>query len=105
RTMFSEFRPSVVIGVGGYASGPAMLAALLMGIPTLAFEPNLVPGFANRVVARFVTAAAVHFEQTKKFFRNAPVTGVPVPKEFFDIPDRKISPPASVSVVRRSQSA
>src|SRR5215469_2607995 len=61
RKMFAEFRPQVVIGVGGYASGPGMMAAILMGTPTLAFEPNLVPGFANRVVARFVTAAAVHF--------------------------------------------
>ncbi len=48
----AEFRPDVVIGVGGYASGPAMLAAVLKGIPTLAFEPNVVPGFANRMVAR-----------------------------------------------------
>ncbi len=78
-----EFRPDVVIGVGGYASGPAMLAAWLRRIPTLAFEPNVVPGFANRVVARLVSAAAVHFEETKKYFRNAQVTGVPVRKEFF----------------------
>src|SRR5215471_443743 len=81
--MLAEFRPDVVIGVGGYASGPAMLAAWLRGIPTLAFEPNVVPGFANRVVARLVSAAAVHFEETKKYFRNAQVTGVPVRKEFF----------------------
>src|SRR5260370_38561298 len=58
--MLTEFRPDVVIGVGGYASGPAMLAAILKHVPTLAFEPNLVPGFANRVVARFVSAAAGH---------------------------------------------
>jgi UDP-N-acetylglucosamine--N-acetylmuramyl-(pentapeptide) pyrophosphoryl-undecaprenol N-acetylglucosamine transferase len=94
-----------VIGVGGYASGPAMLAALLMGIPTLAFEPNLVPGFANRVVARFVTAAAVHFGETKKFFRNARVTGVPVRKEFFNIGERKFSPPGSLLVFGGSQGA
>src|SRR5512146_2026569 len=49
--ILKEFRPDVVIGVGGYASGPAMLAAVIAGIPTVAFEPNLVPGFANRVVA------------------------------------------------------
>jgi UDP-N-acetylglucosamine--N-acetylmuramyl-(pentapeptide) pyrophosphoryl-undecaprenol N-acetylglucosamine transferase len=85
RKIFTEFRPNVVIGVGGYASGPGMLAALLMRIPTLAFEPNLVPGFANRVVSRFVRAAAVHFEETKKFFHNARVTGVPVRQEFFKI--------------------
>ena len=84
--LLNEFRPDVVIGVGGYASGPAMLAAIRKRIPTLAFEPNLVPGFANRVIARFVSAAAVHFEQTAERFRNAVVTGVPVRPAFFQIP-------------------
>ena len=84
--MLSEFRPDVVIGVGGYASGPAMLAAILKHIPRLAFEPNLVPGFANRVVAHFVSAAAVHFERTGDYFRNPVVTGVPVRPAFFQIP-------------------
>ncbi len=84
--LLNQFRPDVVIGVGGYASGPAMLSAILKHVPTLAFEPNLVPGFANRVVARFVSAAAVHFEQTAERFRNAVVTGVPVRPAFFQIP-------------------
>jgi UDP-N-acetylglucosamine--N-acetylmuramyl-(pentapeptide) pyrophosphoryl-undecaprenol N-acetylglucosamine transferase len=83
--MLNEFAPDVVIGVGGYASGPAMLAAVVKHIPTLAFEPNVVPGFANRVVARFVSAAAVHFEETAKYFRHAEVTGVPVRQAFFEI--------------------
>jgi UDP-N-acetylglucosamine--N-acetylmuramyl-(pentapeptide) pyrophosphoryl-undecaprenol N-acetylglucosamine transferase len=60
-----------------------MMAALLRRLPTLAFEPNYVPGFANKIVGRRVTAAAVHFEQTKKFFRNAQVVGVPIRAEFF----------------------
>ncbi len=84
--MLNEFSPDVVIGVGGYASGPAMLAAVVKHIPTLAFEPNVVPGFANRVVARFVSGAAVHFEETAKYFRHAEVTGVPVRQAFFEIP-------------------
>lgn len=84
--MLNEFAPDVVIGVGGYASGPAMLAAVVKHIPTLAFEPNVVPGFANRMVARFVSGAAVHFEETAKYFRRAEVTGVPVRQAFFDIP-------------------
>ena len=84
--MLNEFAPDVVIGVGGYASGPAMLAAVVKHIPTLAFEPNVVPGFANRVVARFVSGAAVHFEETAKYFRHAEVTGVPVRQAFFEIP-------------------
>jgi UDP-N-acetylglucosamine--N-acetylmuramyl-(pentapeptide) pyrophosphoryl-undecaprenol N-acetylglucosamine transferase len=89
--MLNEFAPDVVIGVGGYASGPAMLAAVVKHIPTLAFEPNVVPGFANRVVARFVSGAAVHFEETAKYFRHAEVTGVPVRQAFFEIPALEIN--------------
>src|SRR5207245_7515055 len=77
RRMLIDFQPHVVIGVGGYASGPAMLAALLRHIPTLAVEPNFVPGSAHRVVARFVSAAAVHFEQTADHFRHPIATGLP----------------------------
>ena len=88
RGILKEFCPDVVIGVGGYASGPAMLAAVLGRIPTVAFEPNVVPGFANRVVARWVSVAAVHFEETAKYFRRAKVTGVPVRQAFFDIPQK-----------------
>jgi len=87
--MLNEFAPDVVIGVGGYASGPAMLAAVVKHIPTLAFEPNVVPGFANRVVAKFVSGAAVHFEETAKYFRHAEVTGVPVRQAFFEIPPKR----------------
>jgi UDP-N-acetylglucosamine--N-acetylmuramyl-(pentapeptide) pyrophosphoryl-undecaprenol N-acetylglucosamine transferase len=101
--LLSEFRPDVVIGVGGYASGPAMLAATLRRIPTLVFEPNVVPGFANRVVARFVSAAAVHFEETKKYFRNAQITGVPVREAFFQAADRSSEP--SLLVFGGSQGA
>jgi UDP-N-acetylglucosamine--N-acetylmuramyl-(pentapeptide) pyrophosphoryl-undecaprenol N-acetylglucosamine transferase len=90
--MLNEFQPDIVIGVGGYASGPAMLAAILKHTPTLAFEPNLVPGFANRMVSRFVSAAAVHFEQTADHFRNAVVTGVPVRPAFFQIAKKPYSP-------------
>jgi UDP-N-acetylglucosamine--N-acetylmuramyl-(pentapeptide) pyrophosphoryl-undecaprenol N-acetylglucosamine transferase len=77
--------PDVVVGVGGYASGPAMLAAVLLRVPTLAFEPNAVPGLANRLVGKRVSAAAVNFEETRRYFRRARVTGTPVRQEFFDI--------------------
>ncbi len=85
RAMLVEFQPDVVIGVGGYASGPAMLAAIWKRVPTLAFEPNVVPGFANRIVARWVSGAAVHFEETARFFPRAQITGVPVREAFFQI--------------------
>jgi len=93
RRMLKEFQPDVVIGVGGYASGPAMLAAVLGRIPTVAFEPNVVPGFANRVVARWVSAAAVHFEETAKYFKNAQVTGVPVRQAFFEVVSKNSGQP------------
>ncbi|MFZ0201915.1 MAG: undecaprenyldiphospho-muramoylpentapeptide beta-N-acetylglucosaminyltransferase [Candidatus Sulfotelmatobacter sp.] len=102
--LLNEFAPDVVIGVGGYASGPAMLAAVVKRIPTLAFEPNVVPGLANRVVARFVSGAAVHFEETAKYFRHAEVTGVPVRQAFFDIPAKRAGPP-TVLVFGGSQGA
>jgi UDP-N-acetylglucosamine--N-acetylmuramyl-(pentapeptide) pyrophosphoryl-undecaprenol N-acetylglucosamine transferase len=85
RKIVKVFSPDVVVGVGGYASGPAMAAAIMLRIPTLAFEPNLVPGFANKMVGHRVSAAAVHFEETKKYFRNAQVVGVPVRAEFFSL--------------------
>jgi UDP-N-acetylglucosamine--N-acetylmuramyl-(pentapeptide) pyrophosphoryl-undecaprenol N-acetylglucosamine transferase len=83
--LLREFRPQVVVGVGGYASGPAMIAAVLKGIPTLAYEPNAVPGMTNKLLGKRVSAAAVNFAQTTQYFRNAEVTGVPVRAEIFEL--------------------
>jgi UDP-N-acetylglucosamine--N-acetylmuramyl-(pentapeptide) pyrophosphoryl-undecaprenol N-acetylglucosamine transferase len=88
------FKTQVVIGVGGYAAGPATMAAVLLRIPVVLFEPNVVPGFANRAVARFATKAAVHFAQTGKWFRSFEVTGVPVRPAFFSLPARQSQRPA-----------
>jgi UDP-N-acetylglucosamine--N-acetylmuramyl-(pentapeptide) pyrophosphoryl-undecaprenol N-acetylglucosamine transferase len=85
KAILNEFRPDVVIGVGGYASGPAMLAAVFGGIPTVAFEPNVVPGFANKVVGMMVSMAAVQFEKTCHYFNRCRVTGVPVRQDFFTV--------------------
>lgn len=103
--IISEFRPDVMIGVGGYASGPAMLAASLMSVPMLAFEPNVIPGIANRVVAPMVRAAAVHFAATQRYFRNAVVTGVPVRREFFQVPARLENTRPTLLVFGGSQGA
>lgn len=93
RRLLREYRPDAVIGVGGYASGPVMLAATLRHVPTLLFEPNAVPGFANRVVANRVDLAAVHLQETCRYFRRCEVTGVPVRAEFFSIQPKQESPP------------
>jgi UDP-N-acetylglucosamine--N-acetylmuramyl-(pentapeptide) pyrophosphoryl-undecaprenol N-acetylglucosamine transferase len=86
RRIIREFRPDVAFGVGGYASGPGMAAALLMKIPTMVFEPNAMPGMANRLVGKHVQAAAVNFPSAQKWFRHCEVTGVPVRPNFFSLP-------------------
>lgn len=85
KRLIREFQPNAVFGVGGYASGPAMAAALLLQVPTMAFEPNAMPGFANRLVGKRVQAAAVNFPAAAHWFRNAEVTGIPVRPKFFQI--------------------
>src|ERR1700690_2587457 len=89
-SLLREFKPQVVVGVGGYASGPAMIAAVLLRIPTLVYEPNAVPGMTNRLVGKRVSAAAVNFGQTAKYFRNAEVTGVPVRPEILALAPRPV---------------
>jgi UDP-N-acetylglucosamine--N-acetylmuramyl-(pentapeptide) pyrophosphoryl-undecaprenol N-acetylglucosamine transferase len=70
-----------------------MFGAIRRRIPTLAFEPNVVPGFANRLVARWVSVAAVHFEETCEYFPRCRVTGVPVRAAFFSVPMKAGRPP------------
>jgi UDP-N-acetylglucosamine--N-acetylmuramyl-(pentapeptide) pyrophosphoryl-undecaprenol N-acetylglucosamine transferase len=102
---YRRYKPDVVIGVGGYASGPAMLAAGLRHIPNMVFEPNIVPGFANRMAARMAGAACVHFQETCRYFRNCTVTGVPVRRAFFEIKQRGLSERPSILVFGGSQGA
>ena len=93
KRIIREFKPDVVFGVGGYASGPAMAAALRMKLPTMAFEPNAMPGLANRLVGKRVQAAAVNFPAATAYFNNAEVTGIPVRPEFFTLPSPPPGPP------------
>ncbi len=82
--LLGKRRPDVVIGVGGYSSGPVVLAAAMRRIPTMVLEQNAVPGLTNRMLAPFVRAAAVTYAQTLSFFgRRGFVTGNPVRSEFF----------------------
>ena len=85
KRLIREFQPSVVFGVGGYASGPAMAAALKLKVPTMAFEPNAMPGLANRLVGKKVQAAAVNFPSASKWFAHCKVTGIPVRPAFFKL--------------------
>src|SRR5687767_314395 len=81
--IISRRRPNLVIGVGGYSSGPVVLMAALRGVPTMVLEQNAVPGLTNRLLARWVRAAAVTYDSTRSFFgAKAFVSGNPVRPEF-----------------------
>ncbi len=85
--VISRRQPHLVIGVGGYSSGPLVLVAALRRIPTMVLEQNAVPGLTNRWLGAVVDAAAVTYEASLPFFRGkAFVAGNPVRAEFLDSP-------------------
>lgn len=83
--LVKKYKPNLVLGVGGYSSGPVITTANLRGIPTLIHESNAFPGLANRTVARFVTGVAVAFAEAIARMKrsDAVVTGNPIRAEFF----------------------
>jgi len=97
---------AAALGVGGYAAGPMMLAAVLRGLPTVVFEPNAEPGFTNRVLAGMVTRVATAYEApTNLWGRKATLTGIPVRPEFFAIPQRAPAEPFHILITGGSQGA
>ncbi len=80
-------KAAAVFSMGGYVAGPVLLAALWKRVPVVVMEPNAVPGFTHRKLARFVARALVSFPETAKWFpgRGTEVTGLPVREEFFAI--------------------
>jgi len=86
RRILKKYKPDVVVGVGGYASGPVLLAAWLMRLPTAVLEQNALPGLTNRVLGRFVRRVFVAFPQAEKFFKKSKVRllGNPVRKALVD---------------------
>jgi UDP-N-acetylglucosamine--N-acetylmuramyl-(pentapeptide) pyrophosphoryl-undecaprenol N-acetylglucosamine transferase len=96
--LVSKHRPSAVLGVGGYSSGPVLAAAALRRVPTMIHEQNAYPGLTNRILARLVRTVAVAFSAALPRLKRADgvVTGNPVRVEFFELassqpgsPDRK----------------
>jgi len=81
-----RFRPDVVVGVGGYVSGPVVLGAALLGYPTAILEQNSYPGFTNRVLGRVVRRVYIAFEHARRFFPPAKLllVGNPVRRQFVD---------------------
>ena len=81
--MVKEFRPDVVIGVGGYASGPVVLMARLMGRPTAICEQNSIPGLTNKILGKLARAVFLSFDMSRRFFkpRKVVMSGNPVRRE------------------------
>jgi len=91
RAIIGEFNPHMVIGVGGYASGPAVITAHYMGIKTAVAEQNAAPGLTNKILGKFADRIFVTFSETVRSFpRNKVlVTGNPVRKSFIEARSRE----------------
>lgn len=87
RKIVSQFKPHVVIGTGGYASGPIMIAATRKGIPTVIQEQNSFAGLTNKQVAAKASKVCVAYEGMEKYFpaKKIVVTGNPVRKDILNI--------------------
>jgi UDP-N-acetylglucosamine--N-acetylmuramyl-(pentapeptide) pyrophosphoryl-undecaprenol N-acetylglucosamine transferase len=97
-------RPGLVIGVGGYSSGPIVLLASWLGIPTLLMEQNARPGFTNRMLARWVRKAVVAFESSLPYFKGKGVClGNPVREQFYTLPAKARNGNLAVLVFGGSQ--
>jgi len=83
RSIIRDFAPHIVLGVGGYASGPAVMTAHFMGIKTAITEQNILPGFTNRILGRFVNEIFLTYPDKNKNFKEEKVvvTGNPVRAE------------------------
>ncbi|MBX5483610.1 MAG: undecaprenyldiphospho-muramoylpentapeptide beta-N-acetylglucosaminyltransferase [Myxococcaceae bacterium] len=78
--ILKRYKPDVVVGVGGYSSGPVVMAAWLQGIPTALQEQNALPGITNKILGRFVRTAFISFEEARRYFpaRKVQLVGNPI---------------------------
>ncbi len=104
RKLFADMRPVAVMGLGGYATLPALIAARLRGIPTCIHEQNAVLGRVNRLAAGFIDRVALSFGQTQRLDRKhaakVVVTGNPVRAEVIALANASYAPPAGESPIR-----
>ena len=89
-----SLRPKVVLGVGGYASGPVILTAFFLRIPILLLEPNAIPGMTNRILARFAKRIFAAFPEIMQYFpaHKVQLTGNAVREHFFKVQEKKLNP-------------
>jgi len=97
-------KPKAVLGVGGYAGGPLVLVAALMGVRTVILEPNAKAGFTNKVLRPFAGHAACAYEEARRAFGSKGVlTGNPVRGGFASLPPKKHEPPFTLLAFGGSQ--
>jgi UDP-N-acetylglucosamine--N-acetylmuramyl-(pentapeptide) pyrophosphoryl-undecaprenol N-acetylglucosamine transferase len=82
--IIQRLRPLSVLGVGGYASAPAVIAASMLGVPTFLHEQNSVPGRVNRLASRFTTQTLTTFPDATRRLGNAVWVGMPTRTEIFE---------------------
>ena len=97
--------PAAVFSMGGYVAGPVLLAAVWKRIPVVIMEPNAIPGFTHRHLARFVSRALVSFAEAERWFPKGrtEVTGMPIREEFFAIPPKPRGSIVTVLITGGSQ--
>lgn len=88
KKIIKEYKPDIVIGCGGYVSGPAVYSAASMKIPTLIHEQNAFPGLTNKILSKVVDTVCISFDGSEKYFKtNKKIvfTGNPVRKNILDV--------------------
>ena len=95
RKILKRFRPDLVLGVGGYASLPMVLAASGMKIPRFIHEQNAIPGMTNRLLAKFASKVFITLEESARYFPSATtlLTGNPLRRQILDMVER-VNPPS-----------
>jgi UDP-N-acetylglucosamine--N-acetylmuramyl-(pentapeptide) pyrophosphoryl-undecaprenol N-acetylglucosamine transferase len=85
--ILNSFKPDVVIGTGGFASGPLLQVAAMKGVPTLIQEQNSFPGITNKLLSKKVTKVCVAYEGLERFFPKEKLilTGNPVRQDVVDL--------------------
>ncbi len=86
-----KFKPDIVIGTGGFASGPTLYMASLMGIPTLIQEQNSFPGITNKLLAKRVKSICVAYDGLEQFFPKEKIikTGNPVRQDLIEVDSKR----------------
>ncbi len=103
--ILDRVKPAAVFSMGGYVAGPVLLAALWKQVPVVVMEPNAVPGFTHRKLARFVARALVSFPETARWFPagRTEVTGLPIREEFYAVAPKPCGAVTTILITGGSQ--